>query len=116
MPNFLQNSVLAKVLALVLLTILLCLPLARIGALIEERGNSQRQAAEELAQTHAGPQTLIGPVLVVPYLERWTEPQLDEHGKLRTRIARSKQMTHLVFPEKLAIQGKLEPQERYRGI
>jgi inner membrane protein len=116
MPNILQNSVLAKVLALVALTALLCIPLARIGSLIEERGNSQREAASELATTHAGPQTLIGPVLVVPYLERWTEPQLDEHGKLRTRIARSKQMTHLVFPEKLAVEGTLEPQERYRGI
>lgn len=116
MPNILQNSVLAKILALVLLTALLCIPLARIGALIEERGQSQREAAAELAATHAGPQTLIGPVLVVPYLERWSEVQLDENAKPRGRIERSKQMTHVVFPEKLAVQGTLTPQERYRGI
>lgn len=116
MPNYLQNSVLAKVLALIVLAALLCIPLARVGALIEERGQSQREAADELAGTHAGGQTLIGPVLVVPYLERWDEPQLDEHGKLRSRIARSKQMTHVLFPEKLNVQGTLSPQERYRGI
>jgi inner membrane protein len=116
MLNILQNSVLAKVLGLVLLTALLCIPLARIGALIEERGQSQREAADELASTHAGPQTFIGPVLVVPYVERWTEAQLDEHGNLRSRVARSKRMTHLVFPEKLAMKGTLSPQERYRGI
>src|SRR5687768_9444325 len=116
MLNILQNSVLAKVLGLVLLTALLCIPLARIGALIEERGQSQREAADELATTYAGPQTFIGPVLVVPYVERWTEAQLDEHGQLRSRIARSKRMTHLVFPEKLAMKGTLSPEERYRGI
>lgn len=116
MTNFLKNSVLAKVLALVLLTALLCIPLSRIGTLIEERGQSQQSAAHELAGTHAGPQTLIGPVLVIPYLERWTEHQLDDHGKLRTRIARSKPMTHLMFPEKAMWDGTLAPKERYRGV
>ena len=111
-----QNSILAKVLALIALTALLCIPLAQIGHLIEERGASQREAAVELAGTHAGPQTLVGPLLVVPYLERWTEPELDSQGKLVGRATRSKAMTHLLFPEKLAVQGSMSPEERYRGI
>lgn len=111
-----KNSVILKLLTLLLLTLLLCLPLARIGWLVSERGATRQQAAQELAATYAGPQTLVGPVLVVPYVERWSEAQLDEQGKLKGRIARSRQATHLVYPEKLEIKGTVSPQERQRGI
>lgn len=111
-----KNSVTLKLFTLLLLTLLLCVPLARIGWLVSERGVTQQQAAQELAATYAGAQTLVGPVLVVPYVERWSEAQLDEQGKLKGRIARSRQATHLVYPEKLEINGTVSPQERQRGI
>lgn len=111
-----KNSATLKLLTLLLLTLLLCVPLARIGWLVSERGATRQQAAQELAATYAGAQTLVGPVLVVPYVERWSEAQLDEQGKLKGRIARSRQATHLVYPEKLEINGTVSPQERQRGI
>jgi len=116
MQNFFRNSIFAKLLALILLTIVLCVPLAQVDGLIDERGKSQDMAAAELAQTHAGVQVLIGPVLVVPYVERWREVELDEKGQVRKSTPRSKDRTHLVFPEKLALQGAMKPEERYRGI
>ncbi|RYF70675.1 MAG: cell envelope integrity protein CreD, partial [Comamonadaceae bacterium] len=112
----LRHSMLVKVAALVLLTLLLCIPLAEIGSLIRERGNSRNEAAEELAQTYAGSQTLAGPLLVVPYTERWTEDERDDKGRVTGRRARSAERMHIVFPEKLAIEGTMTPQERYRGI
>ena len=111
-----KNSVTVKLLMLLLLTLLLCVPLARIGWLVTERGATRQQAVQELATTYAGAQTLVGPVLVVPYVERWSEAQLDEHGALKGRIARSRQATHLVYPQKLEITGTVSPQERQRGI
>jgi len=111
-----KNSATLKLLTLLLLTLLLCVPLARIGWLVSERGATRQQAAQELAATYAGAQTLVGPVLVVPYVERWSEAQLDEQGKLKGRIARSRQATHLVYPERLEINGTVSPQERQRGI
>jgi inner membrane protein len=116
MKDMLRNSVLAKVLALLAITILLCIPLGQIGGLIAERGDSQRHAAQELAASHAGAQVVVGPLIVVPYVERWTEEQRNDKGELKARIARSKPMTHLVFPEKTDLKGTLTPQERYRGI
>lgn len=113
--NSIKNSALAKVLSLVVITIILCIPLAQIGSLISERGDSQNQAAMELANTHAGQQTVIGPLLLVPYTERWFEETRNEKGA-KSRIARSRDGTHIVFPQKLDIQGSLTPQERYRGI
>lgn len=112
----LRNSVLVKVGALVLLTLLLCIPLSEIGSLIRERGGSRDEAAQELAQTYAGPQTLVGPLLLVPYTERWTEDERNEKGRITGRIARSAERVHLVFPDKLHIDGRMTPQERYRGI
>ncbi|MGJ7494805.1 cell envelope integrity protein CreD [Variovorax sp. RT4R15] len=112
----LKNSMLLKVIGLVLLTLLLCIPLAEIGSLNRERGRSQQEAAQELASTYAGSQTVIGPLLVVPYVERWSETQRDSKGRVIGSVARSKELTHIVFPEKLNTEGSLTPQERYRGI
>lgn len=112
----LGRSVLAKGLLLVFLLLLLCLPLGQIGGLVHERGEAQREAARELAQTHAGAQQFAGPVLVVPYVERWTEIHTDARNEVRTRLPQSRSGVHLVFPERLDITGTLTPQERYRGI
>lgn len=116
MKDALKNSVLMKIFLLIGLMLLLCIPLAQIDWLVQERGASQQQAAAELAGTYAGPQTLIGPVLVVPYVERWTEEQRDADGKLKARVARSRQQAHLVYPDKLDLSGTVTPQERHRGI
>jgi len=112
----LQNSMLVKVAGLLMLTLLLCIPLAEINAINRERGHSQREAAEELAATYAGPQTVVGPLLLVPYVERWMEPLRDAKGKVIGQEPRSKEMTHVVFPDKLHIEGSMAPHERYRGI
>ena len=77
-----------------MLTLLLCIPLAEINAINRERGHSQREAAEELAATYAGPQTVVGPLLLVPYVERWMEPLRDAKGKVIGQEPRSKEMTH----------------------
>jgi inner membrane protein len=116
MNDLLRNSLLTKVVLLLGLLLLLCYPLAQIGWLVEERGASQQQAARELASTYAGPQTLIGPLLVVPYVERWTVEQRDGNGKLNGRLAQSKAMTQLIYPERLELTGTVMPQERQRGI
>lgn len=112
----LQGSMLVKVAGLLLLTLLLCIPLAEINAINRERGRSQQEAAAELAATYAGPQTVIGPLLLVPYVERWMEPLRDAKGKVIGQEARSKEMAHVVFPDKLHIEGAMAPQQRYRGI
>jgi len=116
MKDLLAHSALTKVLLLALLTLLAGLPLAQIAGLIEERGASRQRAAHELATRHAGPQVLAGPILVIPYVERWTEEQQGENGQVKARIARSRQRSHFVFPEQSDLRGRLSAQERYLGI
>ncbi|MDM0008618.1 cell envelope integrity protein CreD [Variovorax sp. J22G73] len=112
----LQSSMLVKVAGLFVLVLLLCIPLAEIDAINRERGESQREAAQELAATYAGRQTVVGPLMLVPYVERWMETQRDAQGKVIGQEARAKEMAHVVFPDKLHIEGSMAPQERYRGI
>lgn len=116
MLQTLRNSIVLKVLGLVLLTLLLCIPLDRIDALNRERGESQHEAAAELAITYTGAQTVIGPVLAVPYVERWMETQRNSKGQVTGVEPRSEEGVHLVFPDTLNIEGSLAPQQRYRGI
>jgi inner membrane protein len=116
MKDFFGRSAMSKVLVLVLLTFVLAFALAQIGGLIRERGASREHAAQELAAAHAGPQVLLGPVLVMPYLERWTETALDSEGRVKSQVQRSENRVQLFFPERLDIDAGLKPQERYRGI
>lgn len=115
MARNLANSVTFKVVVLLFITLLLLIPLAQIGALIDGRGESRQEAAAELARTYAGPQTLTGPVIYVPYTERWTEEGTDSQG-MRTWIARSRDRSRILFPGTMDITGSMEPEERYRGI
>jgi inner membrane protein len=116
MKTLLASSALTKVIVLALITLFAGLPLARIAGLIDERGQSRQQAAHELAVRHAGPQVVAGPMLVIPYTERWVEEQQDEKGIVKARVARSKQRAHIVFPERSDLRGRLNAQERYLGI
>lgn len=111
-----KSPLLTKALALLAILLALCLPLSQINGLVQERGRSQQEAVAELAETYAGPQTLTGPLLVLPYTERWLEPQHDVDGKARPPIARAKTLHHIVFPEALDVTGEMAPQERYRGL
>ncbi|KQW58141.1 cell envelope integrity protein CreD [Variovorax sp. Root411] len=110
------NSMLAKVAGLLFLLLLLCIPLGEIHSINRARGESQREAADELSATYAGRQTMVGPLLLVPYVERWMEPLRNAQGKVIGQEPRSKEMAHVVFPDKLHIEGSMAPQERYRGI
>ena len=111
-----MSSMLAKVAGLLFLLLLLCIPLGEIDSINRARGESQREAADELASTYAGRQTMVGPLLLVPYVERWMEPLRNAQGKVIGQEPRSKEMAHVVFPDKLHIEGTMAPQERYRGI
>lgn len=112
----LRHSALAKVATLLLLTLLLCIPLAQIGDLVSERRASRNEAAQELAATHAGAQTLAGPLLLMPWTEHWSEPQRNGQGQVIGQVRRQKPRQVLLTPEQLRIDGQLQPESRYRGL
>ena len=111
-----RDSMLIKGAVLLLLLLLLCIPLSQIEWVIHDRQSTEQAAAQELAQTYVGPQTLVGPVLVVPYVERWEVAERNERGQPTELQPRSEQRYQLFFPQQTDLVGTLAPQLRYRGI
>lgn len=111
-----RDSMLIKGAVLLLLLLLLCIPLSQIEWVIHDRQSTEQAAVQELAQTYVGPQTLVGPVLVVPYVERWEVAERNERGQPTELQPRSEQCYQLFFPQQTDLVGTLAPQLRYRGI
>lgn len=104
----LQDSVLLKLIAAFILTLVLGIPLAMVRGQIQERKARRDQVVSEVSSTWGDAQTLGGPVLTVPYL---IHSEKDEKGKVTT-------WTQLAYflPETLKVDGRLFPEIRRRGI
>ncbi|HEX7616642.1 MAG TPA: inner membrane CreD family protein [Thermoanaerobaculia bacterium] len=91
-----KDSLLARVVVVLLLLGLLLVPLEMIRGLVAEREARRRAAVEEIGATWGGSQTLVGPVLV-----------------LRTRV---ETVRAAFLPDRLKVEGTLVPERRRRGI
>lgn len=103
----LRNSVLLKLFLIGVLMILLLVPLVMVRQLIRERQARRTSAVFEVSSTWGASQRLGGPVLTVPYLQRGK----DDKGKIIVWTA----LAHFL-PETLAIEGRVAPERRARGI
>jgi inner membrane protein len=111
-----QKKLLMKVGIIAALMLLLCIPLLMIQATVRERMAYRDDAARSIAEDSVGEQTLIGPVLVVPYSEEIdtrVSGGADEPPRTETTTVRR---LHLVYPDELKVGGSVGTERRYRGI
>ena len=103
-----KHSVILKVATITVLILLLLIPTSMIRFLISERKERQTEAVKEVGAKWGEAQTLLGPVLTVPYKSF----DLDKNGQKINIV------THNAFflPEELNITGSINPETRYRGI
>ncbi len=106
-PSDWKDPLVRKLLFVGGLVVLLLLPIEWIRGLIAERQTRHTAVKAELASTWGGQQTLLGPVLAVPYQEHWK----TKDGEPETRIGWA-----YVLPERLRIEGTVVPEIRARGI
>jgi inner membrane protein len=88
------------------LTLLLLIPTNLIQNLVSERQQRQQEAVSEVDSHWAGPQTVTGPVIGIPYYD-----SIADNG--------AKQMVKrwaYFLPDRLDIRTHLIPEKRYRGI
>ncbi|WP_343625247.1 cell envelope integrity protein CreD [Roseateles puraquae] len=104
-PTFTKLAILAAV------TLLLCYVLAEIGGLARERQSRQRDAAENVEQSFAGPQSLSGPMLTRYCRETWTVPGSDKKTATDTR-----DFWLFAAPRTLQVTGGMSPEVRHRGL
>lgn len=103
----LRDSVLFKMIVIGLLGLALLVPLGMVRLLISERQARRDEVSREVAAVWGQAQTLAGPLLTLPYRDRFR----DEKGKLQevTRFAS-------FLPETLEVKGKIDPEKRSRGL
>jgi inner membrane protein len=103
-------AVMGKVLTISFLTLLLLIPLCMIGGLITERQTTQQTVTAEIAQTWGGEQSVVGPVLVLPYKSVSTQTVNGAKKKVENIYV------SYLLPQQYNAKTSLQPEIRYRGI
>ena len=106
---------LAKTLLVGFLGLLLLIPLGMIEGTVRERQGYRQQAVAAVAESFAGPQRLVGPVLVVDYVDEVDVVRRDARGEAVAGVERSRHQWQW-FPGDLAIDGRLSPSLRRLGL
>ncbi|MFB9242151.1 cell envelope integrity protein CreD [Massilia antarctica] len=113
-----QKTLLYKILAILALTLVICLLLAMIQGTISDRAEFRAQAVASIAADSVREQSIIGPVMVIPYTDEFDVivPATSDAASKPETVRRSVSRVHLVFPKQLTINGRFDTDYRYRGI
>lgn len=108
-----------RVFAVALLGLLMLAPLYLVSKVVNERGAYYNNALHNIASSWGGKQTLVGPILVIPYVEHLTsvDTLTDENGENRV-VSKDiyNDRTAILLPETLEIRTDLKEEHRQRGI
>jgi len=104
---FLRTSVIARLVVMALILMGLLIPLTMVQSIVSERTARRDSVVSDVSATWGGPQTVVGPLLLVPYQCTITDPD----GKTRQVIGRA-----TFLPETLSVTGALAPQIRGRNL
>jgi inner membrane protein len=107
-----------KVIGIFLLTVIMSWAVMYINSLILERKYRQEAVKSEIAQSSAGAQTIVGPVLAVPYSEEYTE-YIDDFtsGKnIQKAVLKREESITYFLPENLELNGGFDNEYKYLGI
>ena len=114
-----QKLLFNKLTLIALISLLLLIPLHLIEAQITVRSQRQAEVVENIAQSSAGAQTLIGPVLALRYQQaNETSEQVTRNDVVVVREPRRQITDHTIIlpPQQLDIHGETQVETRKRGI
>ncbi|NOT77324.1 MAG: cell envelope integrity protein CreD [Cyclobacteriaceae bacterium] len=110
--RWIEESITVKLVSIGFLVLILLIPSAWIQSLMEERELRAGEVINEVSSKWSGPQTLSGPILVIPYKR---EVSRTDHAKGTVEITETIE-NYYFLPEKLDIKGDIQPEELHRGI
>ncbi|WP_321322481.1 cell envelope integrity protein CreD [Labilibaculum sp.] len=105
--SWIKNSVGLKLGTITILMLLLLIPASMIKSIISEREMLNQSVLNEVSQKWAGKQQINGPILTIPL----TYEHSSEDNKT---ITETKYL--YILPEKININGDIEPEKLKRGI
>lgn len=110
-----QKALFLRVALIIFMMAFLLIPLKMISGIVSERQQLQSQVEFNVASSFAGPQRLIGPLLVVAYTERKIVISTDERGK--EHKVTTELPCQLVFtPEQLAFDASADVEAKSKGL
>ncbi|MFD1255554.1 cell envelope integrity protein CreD [Mucilaginibacter terrae] len=109
--NWVRESVLLKMLIIVVIALVLLIPSSWIQGLIQERSARQQEIIEDVSDKWSGSQLVQGPVLVIPYKKQIT--QKDTANKITVKEYTE---TLYLLPENLIIKANINTETLHRGI
>jgi inner membrane protein len=111
-----MNKIFAqKAFAILALTCVILIALFMVSNVVDDRERYRRAAVHSIEASYAGPQALIGPVLVRPYTQTIETTEISENGTRKT-IARKQELTARTFPQVFDVHGVMIPSERRHGL
>lgn len=117
--NTLSQSLSVRTLVVFLLGILMMIPLFMVEDVVQERSQYHNNVLKEVAATWGEKQILVGPLLVVPYVEHFTsvDTVIDANGENRI-VSKDIYNDHtaILLPKELEIRSDLKEEHRQRGI
>ncbi|MDH5600193.1 MAG: cell envelope integrity protein CreD [Gammaproteobacteria bacterium] len=105
-----------KIAVIGFLMLVLLIPLSMIEEVVSERSYFRDHASRSIAQSWTGKQKIIGPVLVVPYIQYYKQREWDKNLKVYQERKYSRTKKVYLLPEKLSINGEIITENRKRGL
>lgn len=115
-PRPLFASRFARLVILMLLTLMMLIPIGLVATVITDRTWYHDVAVREVSETWGGAVTIAGPALVIPVERSWTERVKDDDGKVTTVARKGPGEPVILLPETLQASGDLSSAIRARGV
>jgi inner membrane protein len=108
-------SIALKMLIIGAVTIVIGVALFLVNGTIAERQAYRDDAIRSIEGSYAGPQTVIGPILIRPYTQTSVTLDADEKG-VKHPVEHTAQLNATYFPHTLDVHGTLVPSQRRHGL
>lgn len=109
--RWLQESIMVKLASIGFLVLILLIPGEWIDHIIEERQDRSAEMIREVSDKWSGPQTLSGPILVVPFVVKEIVDLGKEGKEIREHLERA-----YFLPQSLTVKGVVKPEILSRGL
>jgi inner membrane protein len=109
--RWIQESIMVKLASIGFLLLILLIPGSWINSIIEERQNRSADMIHEVSDKWSGPQTLSGPILVVPFVVKEVIDLGKEGKEIREHIEKA-----YFLPQSLHVKGLVTPEKLSRGL
>ena len=113
-----SRSIVLKMAGLGLLVLLLLIPLGQIESVLDERLARRHEAVAEITQSWGRMQTVVGPILTLPYRHQekvWKEQTTNGRVE-RVEVQETRTDRAYFLPQELHVEATIDPHRLYRGI